>query len=59
MKPTPAIVRLVPRAIGAPGVQAPIKRLLVPSRFGSVLGAVQVRTQSVVDYLAVTLFKTW
>lgn len=59
MKPTPAILRLVPRAIGAPMVQAPTKRLLVPSSFGSVLGAVRLRTQSVVDYLAVTLLKTW
>lgn len=40
-------------------VQAPVKRLLDHPRLGSFMGAVQLRTQNLMDYLAVTLLKTW
>ena len=59
MKPTPSILRRVPPTFGTPRVRAPVKRLMAPSRFGSVMGAVQLRTQHLMDYLAVTLLKTW
>ncbi len=59
MKPTPSILRRAPRRRGAPLVQVPANRLKTPSRFDSVLGAFQLRTQNVMDYLAVTLLKTW
>jgi hypothetical protein len=59
MKPVPAILRRPSLWVETPRVQAPLKRLLAPSRLRSVMGAVQLRTQSVMDYLAVTLLKSW
>ena len=59
MKPAPSILRRVPSRIGTPMVQAPVKRLLDHPRLGFFMGAVQVRTQNLMDYLAVTLLKTW
>ena len=59
MKPAPSILRRAPLRIGTPMVQAPVKGLLVHPRLGSFMGAVQLRTQNFMDYLAVTLLKTW
>jgi hypothetical protein len=59
MQPAPSILRRVPLKIVSPMVQVPIQRLLDHSRPGSFLGAVQLRTQHLMDYLAVTLLKTW
>jgi hypothetical protein len=59
MQPAPSILWKVPSRSGTPLVQAPVQRLLDPSRPPAVLGAVQLRTQGLLDYLAVTLLKTW
>jgi hypothetical protein len=59
MKPAPSILRRVPMRIGTAMVQAPVQRLLDHPRLGSLMGAVQLRTQNLMDYLAVTLLKTW
>lgn len=40
-------------------VQTPVKRLLDHPMLGSFMGAFQLRTQNLMDYLAVTLLKTW
>ena len=59
MNPVPSILRRVPLRIGTATVQAPVKRLLDHPRLGSFMGAVRLRTQNLMDYLAVTLLKTW
>jgi hypothetical protein len=40
-------------------VQAPVQRLLDHPRPGSLMSAMQLRTKNLMDYLAVTLLKTW
>jgi hypothetical protein len=59
MKPAPSILRRVPLKLGSPKVQAPVQRLLDHPRPGSFLSAMQLRTRHLMDYLAVTLLKTW
>jgi hypothetical protein len=59
MKTPPTILHRFPFTVAAPLAQAPIKRLIHPSAWGSALGTFQLRTQSVVDYLTGTLLKTW
>lgn len=59
MKPAPSILRHVPSRFGTPMVQTPVKRLLDHPMLGSFMGAFQLRTQNLMDYLAVTLLKTW
>ena len=59
MKPAPSILRRMSLRSGTTAGQVPVKRLLDHPRLGSFMGAVQLRTQNLMDYLAVTLLKTW
>lgn len=59
MRPASSILRRDPLPVEEPRIKTPVKRLRDPSTLGAVMGTFQLRTQSVLDYLAVTLLKTW
>jgi hypothetical protein len=59
MKAPPTILRRVAFKDVSPSARAPLKRLIHPSAWGSAVSAFQLRTQSVVEYLASTFLKTW
>jgi hypothetical protein len=59
MKTPPTILRRAPFTPTVPRAQAPAKRLVHSWAPGSAMGAFQLRTQRVVDYLTDTLLKTW
>jgi hypothetical protein len=59
MTPPPTILRRAPCTLAVPVGQVPVQRLVTASALGSALGAFQLRTQSVLEYLTGTLLKTW
>ena len=59
MKPAPAILRRTPFAGSRSLIEAPVKQRIDHSMLSLAMGAFQLRTQGLMDYLSNTLLKTW